>query len=434
MSKKEITSIFDIDEFSHLADAYAARKNRAFRFWQYYKAEIYLSSASGLTAAINQRISDSILPLFTPLARAVDLDVALIPGGWQLDDESADLQEPVDLIFRQSRWPIEGSLFVKFFCAMGISGLYVVASDITDADTFILQSLRPDEFIIEPAGPFDHVPAMAILIELSVVDDEGMEKATVIEPDQIRIFENGERLSTDNNPLGFVPVVECINDPGDGRGEPVFENAVKPLDQVNLQATHLANIIQKHVEPQWAAIGAEPGDLEKSGDVVWFFPEGSDVKAVLASVDFDGVLDFIKEMKLEVKESLPELGLSKLVGIERVAAATIELQMAEAVFKIRHLRQAIDLCVADALRLAGRAMTALNLQTPIAGLDTKELAFDADRPVLSLDALTRLQIEQAQINTSLQRSALQQERLFVSGSTPDQAGTETPPEEDADAE
>jgi hypothetical protein len=112
-----------------------------------------------------------------------------------------------------------------------------------------------------------------------------------------------------------------------------------------------------------------------------------------------------------MKDSLPELAFSKLVGVERVAAATIELQMSEAVFKIKRLRKTYDEALANAAHLVGRAAQQMGLAdlSPLA----EELAFDPERPVITIDALTMLQIEQARSSADLTAQALERERQLM---------------------
>lgn len=421
MADDSVKSIFDLDEFKPYAGQMDARRKRFVANWNLYKAENYKLGEERFRTEIGQyvvqRIADAIRPVFTPLARAVNLDVALIPGGWALAEESQAHQAAWEIVARASRWNVEGDLYTRFVCGMGEAGLYVV--DDRTAGRVYLQALRPDAYLIIPNSRFDTTARMAILLARTF-DAEGkeQEEATVIDARLIRTFVNGQpqalygNAASYANQLGFVPVVECKNDPGDGWGEPTFDDAVASLDQVNLQATYLGNIIQKHAEPQWAAFGAEKGDLEKSGDTVWFFPEGSDVKAILAAVDFAGVLSFIDNMKEEVKESLPELSLSKLVGLNRVATDTIEIQMIEAVTKIKRLRKPIDLALADALRLVGRA--AVNMRLPaLAGLTDEALTFDEARPVIAMDALMKLSVQQQSQAAEMSALALERERMLM---------------------
>lgn len=425
MAEQDIKSLFDLDEFKPLKEAFFSRKSRLGRYWNYYKAkftsahDVYQTDMGKLLGA---RIGDAIKPLFTPLARAVELDVALVPGDWKLADET--LQEPVDQVLEWSKWDVEGDIFVRYVMAMGEGGLRVV-DDRNQKKTFI-QPARPDQYIVVPRSPWDASPQMVVFVTSQGED----EIAEVIEATRIRTFKNGQpyamdatngRMAEYANELGFVPFVACKLDAGDGVGEPTFENTLVALDQVNRQATYMSTIISRHAEPQWAAIGAEAGDLEKDGESVWFFPEGSDVKAILATVDFAGLLAFIQEIKQEMKDSLPELALSKLVGVERVASATIELQMAEAVFKIRKLRKPCDRALAEALGLAGQAGKSMGVGN-VAVLADGPVKFDKNRPVITVDALTRFQIEQAEFGTKVSRVAYEREQMLMAAGQGEESG------------
>lgn len=413
----KIKSIFDVEEFKPFKDAFYSRRTRFQRYWNYYKAKFtspFDVFQSDTGKYIGARVSDSIKPLFTPLARAVELDVALIPGDWKLADET--YQEPVGVVLNWSQWDVEGDIFVRYVTAMGECGLRVV--DDRARKLTIIQPARPDNYLVIPRSPWDATPSMVI----TVWTKGEAEMAEVLTAQQVRTFKNGQPYAMDGaggrseaypNELGFVPFVVCKLDAGDGVGEPTFDNTLVALDQVNRQATYMSTIISRHAEPQWAVMGAEAGDLEKDGEAVWFFPEGSDVKAILAAVDFAGLLAFIQEIKAEMKDSLPELALSKLVGVERVASATIELQMAEAVFKIRRLRKPCDRALAEALKLAGQAGQSMGL-ADVSPLADGLVKFDKDRPVITVDALTRLQIEQAQFGNQVSRMALEREQMLMS--------------------
>lgn len=424
---EKVTSVWQLDEFKPYAAQYQARQQLFGQNWRYYKGKAYGQDLRGFRSLIGGRtmrqLYSKIQALFTPLARAVNLDVALIPGDWALADERH--QDAVAGLFAASRWDIEGDLFIRYLMAMGEAGLKVVDDRVNGR--LMMQAIRPDSYLVIPHGRYDPAIAQAIFVT-TALDDEGkpIEEAEVIDAAQIRTFRGGSpagidgRPDTYDNALGFVPLVACLNDGGEGVGEPTFEDAVPSLDRANELATYLADIIKKHAEPQWAVFGAEASDLEKSGDTVWFFPEGSKVEAILANVNIAEVMAFVADLKEEMKESLPELSLAKLVGVERVAAATIELQMSEAVFKIRRLRKAADQGVADALRLAGRAAADMGL-SQFAGLNDPALAFDKARPVISVDALTRLQIEQAEAGRDITRMSLAQQRLLDAAAQGDEA-------------
>lgn len=423
-----IKSIFETDEFKGLEKSFQARKTRYRKMWGYFKANYSRVGefATPMGSMAGLFIANQVKTLFQPMARAVHIDTALIPGRWKLDPGAEQYADAWQTLQRDSKWPVCGDHMVRYAAAMGESGLMIV--DNRNAGEVTLQPIRPETYVTRQVGPYDS--RIAQLVTVSYRGDD--ELATVYEPARIRTFENGQpkgvggRPASYENKLGFVPFVSCLFDTGDGQGEPTFDDTIVMLDAVNEQASYLAEIIKKHAEPQWAAFGADAGELTKSGDSVWFFPEGSDLKAILATVDIVGVLEFIKEIKTEMKESLPELAFSRLVGIERIAAATIELQLAEPVMKIRRLRKPVDLAVADAIRLAGLAAANMaRLKTGIpedkkAGLDQvatlanlPEPGFDAERPVIDIDALTLAELETATTSAKVGRMAADREEMLA---------------------
>lgn len=402
-----IRSIFDLDEFRpHLAE-WQRRQARFAMYWAYFKAEPTGNTMwrTDFGRMIGGTINSAIKPIFTPLGRAVELDVALIPGGWAIATKLDEERVAVERLFLDSRWAVEGDIYVRYVTALGEAGVRV---NVNPEGRVWIQPVRPDGYLLVPNSVWDGSPRWLITVRR----ENENEYAEVIGTEIIRTFQNGILSGVNGNPAeypnpyGLIPFVNCVMDNGDGVGEPTFDNTLVALEQLNRQATYMATIISRHAEPQWAVFGAEAGELEKSGEAVWFFPAGSEVKAVLAAVDFPGLLTFIQEIKKEMKESLPELALSQLVGVERVAAATIELQMAETVFKIRRLRKPIDQALAEAVQMAGKIARRLE----IGGFEqVGNVMFDADRPVIAADNLTRLQVETARNNYELTRLAFQRE-------------------------
>ncbi len=150
-------------------------------------------------------------------------------------------------------------------------------------------------------------------------------------------------------------------------------------------------------------IGAEPSDLVKSGDNVWFIPQGGDVKAIVAPIDIAGVVEFIDRIAQNTTSALPELAFDELKSKTQIATATLELQLMELVLKIKRTRPNYDHGLADALRLAGRAAKTLNLPE-LAVLDDEALQFNPERPIIPLDRLSQLQLEKAEMDMERQRS------------------------------
>ena len=419
MSK--VSSIWQLDEFKPLYTAFLTRQRRFATFERVYKG-----GGSQATQAYDPNRLRPMLPavsnarkrsavLFQPVAGACQIDVALVPGGWLLDDDSQQHADAVRKLLKLSRWAQMGDLYVHNGAVFGQTTLKVV--DNWQLKTVTLQPLRPDSVLIVRNGTYDSGIRMAIIISTTTdADNKPAELAEVIEPQRVRTFVNGKphgvmgREATFENVLDEVNVIDQpFIDVGTGYGEPTFWSQIEPLEAVNAQALELDTIIRKHVEPQWAAFIDDPesnaADLQKSGDNLWWFPNGSDVKALVANLDIPGALALIQEVKAELKEGLFELLILKLAGMNRVAVPTVEIQLAPLTFKIQRIRRSLDCGLADAIRMAGRAYRLMNVPE-FATLDDALLGFDDKRPVIALDALSKLALESAEMGLKSEKALM----------------------------
>ncbi len=416
------SSIFDLDEFKPYAREWRARQAQFARCRSYYDGSIY-SDLRAWLPWLGPRLSARVRPLYLPLARAVNLDAGLVPGGWTLDARAVDLQPAVDRVLGWSEWVTEGVLYVRNGAILGHSGLKV--SDLREQGRVVIKPLSPERFVLVPTGPYDRTPALAIVVELRRgPGGEQFEYAEVVSPETVRTFAGGEPVGFGGRPaeyaneLGFVPFVEVRHiESGLAFGESTFESVTTLLDGVNELATDLGDIIRRHAAPQWAIIGAEDtvptvkpaptvdgmpagGALSRGNDNVWLIPAGGDAKAMVAPVDIAGVLDFIREARDGVHAGLPELAFDELRKKDSVATATVELQLKELVIKIGLVRPNYDEGFVHALRMAGRAAATMarngggdRALHEIMALDSERLALDSGRDIIPLDPLTRARID-----------------------------------------
>jgi len=402
-------SIFELDDYKKYETKWSGRRTAFDKWRKYYEGTMYDGSAA--KQGLGRIMQGNTQALFLPLARAVALDVALVPGGWRLEEEAGGLSDELKTLWRMSNWRSEGNLYVEYGASLGQSVLRVV--DDWEGGRIMLQAFRPDTVLPIYAHRWGRELEMAIVMAMN---SAGKEEADVVAPEQMLIFVDGVQVESDPTRLAFVPFVAGpVIDVGEVHGEPTFKRSTKALDKVNELASYLSVIIKKHAEPQWAVLGdVQPTELEKSGEHTWFIPGGADVKAIVAAIDIDGVRTFVDGLLKEMKDSLPELNVSQLVGVNRVAAATIELQMSEATAKVRRIRDSLDECLAVAVRMAGRAAAEMGGElSALAVLDDELLAFDRQRPVFSLDALTVAEVEQAQQGVEMGRLAVNQQRALV---------------------
>jgi hypothetical protein len=401
-------SIFENETFKPYQEAWNARQKEFARRKSYYDGSIYRKVRE--SSFMGPRLYKGVKALYLPLARAVDVDAGIIPGGWDFAEDTPETFEQArDLLFSWSRWAVNGVLYVHYGAQYGVTGLKV--SDLREAKRVIVSPVDPQTFLLIPSGTYDPTPAMAILVEKRGSGESQYEYAEVITPASIQTYRNGEPYGYDDrepeypNELGFVPVVEAAHMlTGEPMGECTFQKSIPLLDEVNELASYLADIIKKHVEPQWAVSGAEAGELIKSGDNVWFLPAGGEAKALVAAVDVKGVLEFVQEVRDQVHANLPELAFDELRNKDQIATATLELQLMELVLKVKRCRPNYDEGLVTALRLAGRAAATLGIGE-LSILDSEDLALDADRAVLPMDPQTEMALE-------MQALALEREKAM----------------------
>lgn len=388
-----MSSIFDLPEFEPYKDKWQTRLKELCRRKSYYDGSIY-RQYQNWTTGIGPRLYKGIKTLYLPLARAVDIDAGIIPGGWALAEESPAAWGPaIKQAFGWSDWSTKGVLYIHYGAQYGLVGLKVC--DLREQGKVKIMAVDPCQFMLIPTSRYDQTPKMAIYIEA----EGDKEYAEVIEPDRVRTYYAGQLAPLYDadrpdypNPLGFVPFVEVPHmETGEPLSEATYQKATPMLDEVNELASYLADIVKKHAEAQWAIIGAEASDMVKSGDNIWFIPAGGDAKPLVAQIDIAGVLAFVQEIRTQVEKSLPELSFDELKSKTRIATATVELQLKELVLKVMRCRPNYDHGLADALRMAGRAGRSMGLSDLVA-LDDEELGFDPERPVLPLDPETKLRL------------------------------------------
>jgi hypothetical protein len=391
------SSIFELDEFKPYEAPWNVRQAELARRERYYDGSIYRKVRENL-GWLGPRLYKGVKPLYLPLARAVDVDAGIVPGGWKLSDDAAASWAPaLKTLFAWSSWETDGVLFVHYGAMYGCSGLKV--ADLRDQARVVLKPINPSCFLLVPGAQYDSTPSLALWIEQREGKDGPYEYAEVITSSDVRTFAAGQPIGVDGRPpeypndLGFVPFVEARHiETGKLLGECTYQKAIPLLDEVNELASYLADIIKKHAEPQWAIAGAEASDLVRSGDNVWFLPGESKATPMVAGIDIPGVLEFIREIRDQVHGALPELAFQELVSKTQIATATLELQLMELVIKVHRCRPNYDHGLADGVRMAGRAADSMSIRD-LAALDDEHLGFDAERPVLPLDKETQMRLE-----------------------------------------
>ena len=396
------STIFALPEFKPYEARFISRVAQLIQYRKFVDGTIYADSQFRMMHKLYAQTKS----LFSFLARAVDLDIALVPGvmgPWELNEDTPQaILDAQAQLYEWSEWPIVSDEWLEDGTTLGEAYLKIVPS----IGMVQLQRLKPEVcMLVEHFDPTEQETVdMALIVDRNCCDNAGeqYEYAEAITPTQIRTYMNGEPHGYNGNPdrypnpLGFVPVVETHND---SECRPTFSKVLAQITSLNEFASYLGEVVGRAIDAQWAISGAEQSDLTKGGGNVWFLPSGAAVEAVTAQIDMPGALSFIQEIKMETKANLPELAFDDLRAKAQIATETLEVQLVELDAKIWKMRRRYD---AGLLRAHQMAALAANL-SGVQGLGPLLLphAMDYKRPVRPISRLEQIQIEQAELGLEM---------------------------------
>lgn len=397
-------TVFALPEFKPYEGRFLQRVGKFTTYRRFVDGTIYRDSNFRLA----HQLYAETKALFSFLARAVDLDIALVPGvmgPWELEEDTPNkIIEAQAQLYEWSSWPIASDEWLEDGASLGEAMLKIVPVP----GMVQLQRLKPELCMLtahlDPATK--QTVDLALIIDRAAIDNTGerYEYAEAITPTQIRTYYNGDPHGYNgnpdryDNPLGFVPVVATSND---SECRPTFAKTLEQITSVNEFASYLGETIGRAIDAQWAITGAEQSDLTKSGGNVWFLPSGAELQAVIAQIDIPGALSFIQEVKMETKSNLPELAFDDLRSKAQIATETLEVQLVELDAKIWKMRRRYDQGLIRAHQMAALAAGLTGVQ----GLGPLLMPHNMDfkRPVRPISRLEQISIEQAELGLEMSR-------------------------------
>lgn len=404
-------TVFALPEFKPYEGRFMQRLGKFTTYRRFVDGTIYRDSNFRLA----HQLYAETKALFSFLARAVDLDIALVPGvmgPWALEEKTPKaILAAQKQLYEWSSWPIVSDEWLEDGASLGEAMLKIVPVP----GMVQLQRLKPELCMLvhnhlDPESR--RITDLALIIDRAAISASGerYEYAEVITPTQIRSYYNGDphgyestpdnpkKLDRYPNPLGFVPVVATSND---SECRPTFAKTLEQITSVNEFASYLGETIGRAIDAQWAITGAEQSDLTKSGGNVWFLPSGAELQAVIAQIDIPGALSFIQEVKMETKSNLPELAFDDLRSKAQIATETLEVQLVELDAKIWKMRRRYDQGLIRAHQMAALAAGLTGVQ----GLGPLLMPHNMDfkRPVRPISRLEQISIEQAELGLEMSR-------------------------------
>lgn len=356
-------------------------KNRVYELYEkYYFGVQYNDAAIRHAFALYAGIQE----FYTLISRAVDVDVQLVPGGWAVEPEEA--QPTVDKILEWSNWRTQGNLYVHYGALFG--------------EVYLLVNDNLPYPVIQPVSPMStYLDEKRGLIVRNIPNEDGdlEEFAWLFTDTYIQIYKDGKLRSTKKHNLGFIPMVYCRNkDVGGNMGLNSFHNVIDEINAVNEMATILQEAILRSINPIKVITGAEESNLQWGNDLTAFLKDGADLKLVQGQVDVAGILTFVKDIKQEVKQALPEFVFDTLraPGLERPNSAdALRIYAQELMTKIDRMRDSYDRALEQAVNYAVLAARQMNLRP---GEVPDNWHFDQDRPIIKFTDPAQGQKEEIQ--------------------------------------
>lgn len=362
-------------------DTLAARLFRYGHYEHYYHNTIY--SALEKSAALHrsrEKLYKHIRAIYNPVARQNDLLVSLIYAGaldlehltggaiplW-FDNPAA--ASALRRILIDSRFASLKSLYVRFGALYGDVGLKIV--DEPGRGRVRMEVIHPGlvrEIAMDSGGEVE-----SVTLEYSRADGDGQgyTYTEIIDRERFRTFKNGaphafhadldgRRVSTWDNPYGFVPFVLAGHKPVGGVWSMnAFGHALRKIDEINDLASLLNDQVRKSVNTMWYFAGVRgSGELvaavdDKDALPAIYAPPDSQPHALIADAPLADALNALRELLAEVERDMPELALQRIrENRGELSAPGVRAAFSDAIGRVADMRAGYDGALARALSMA----------------------------------------------------------------------------------
>lgn len=338
----------------------------------YYAGVVYrdrpeLRRALGLYNGVRQ--------IFSPLRRAVRIDVAKVPGDWRFAASVPDeVRRVINAIRAASDYRREYAKATLHGAVCGEFGLMVSVDPMPR-----IHALPPDAVII--GEDVDGTP-FATVMQPNVLTRKGrVERALFMTPFEVRVYENGMRTDARPNLYGVIPVWRAPYLTGIGEeAEGAFSGVQELLDRVNDLASQVIDVIQSQAEPILAVSGVSDVHFEKGDNVLLLPPPDAKAYPINPQLIIDQATALLDRILEEFKRQLPQLSLDAIQSRNDLAYQTVTMLLNELIDHIVAVRQNVDAAIVEAERAAAAIGAMMQLWDDA---DWSLHALDAYRPVFA---------------------------------------------------
>lgn len=327
----------------------------------------------------------ALRPLRNPAFRVVEFYAAklwpgTLPNALPLEAKSDSILPAIQQVWQWSNWNIEKQTCARWFATFG--DMFIkVATKGDPVNRVFMQNIEPEfvtDFDADERGYLTYIRMDIPRTRRNAKGElEAYTHTEVWTKQDYRLWEHDkgpdeelEKLGTPTQaePLAsfgidFVPVVWVpFRSIGDERGTGAFTLQLDKIDEINRQATRLHQILFRYNRALWALMAnatdstgrplpapriggqATPtsagnlGQLEVDDDTLLGLPGMSDIKSLVAQINYADALAILNAQIAELEQDLPELAYFRLRDAGELSGRAVRLLLGDAVDRLIEAR------------------------------------------------------------------------------------------------
>lgn len=401
--------------------------------------------------------SSSMKPIRNPTMRIVEFYPAhlwpgTLPEALPIETDNTRLPEAIEQVWTWSNWNSKKQLAARFLAIYG--DLFIKVAQNDEADRVFMQVLDPgdvtdfdvdhrgfitylrlDTFVAKRFGDTSPVQIVTEIWDKGLDSFRRWRNQTSTLP---RVQELGEpeleRSLTADFGIDFVPVVHAkFRDVGNLRGEAAILPLLDKIDEVNRQATRLAQIMFRYNKATWAILAggldsagrpqpppklarrndADPTKVDLNDDEIWEFPGLASMEALVPDLKYDAFLAMVDATMKEIEQDAPELTYFRLSDHADLSGRAVRFMLGPAIKRAEEVRGYGEFAMVRAHQMAITIAQHAGLGNFAAVGTYEEGKLDhrfKERDVIPISEEEKSAIDQVQVNTA----AIKLEKLGVS--------------------
>jgi hypothetical protein len=322
------------------------------------------------------QVLEDLKPLRNPANRVVEFYAAKLWGGTlpdalPIETENEAIIDPIKQVWQWSNWNVEKQTAARWFAMFG--DMFIKVSTDTEiegdeATRVFLQNIKPryvTDFDTDERGYITW-----IRMDIPQIKRDKMGKPDPYTRTEVWDYASGmrmweheknhtvklEQLGTPKVTMGldsfgidFIPIVwQPFRTIGDQRGIGCYTLVLDKIDEVNRQATRLAQILFRYNKALWATVrtGNDPQgrplppvrlsadntiNNDNSDDTIVNLPGASDIKSLIPPINYEAALSVLNAQMTELEKDLPELAYYNLRGQNDLSGRAIRMLLGDAV-------------------------------------------------------------------------------------------------------